>query len=292
MRWSAIARVVVSLALLAGVAWWIDPAALGERLRTVEVPWLLTAIALHAAQTAISAWRWRYTAGRLGVGLGLPEALREYFVGNLLNQVLPGGVAGDAGRAWRHVRAGAPSGAAIQAVVLERAAGQLVMALLLIPSLVTLLTPAPPALVWGLATAVALALAVASHWLPPPPPAGSGIRTHLRRGLLARGVILVQAGSSILVVGAYLLAFLAAARALDVTLPAALLLPLVPPVLLAMLVPVTVAGWGLREGAAAAVWAVAGLAPADGAAIAVCYGVTALFAALPGALFLLPRRVT
>ncbi len=60
------------------------------------------------------------------------------------------------------------------------------------------------------------------------------------------------------------------------------MLPLAAPVLMTMLIPVSVAGWGVREGAAALLWSVVGLTPEEGAAISVTYGLIVLVAALPG----------
>ncbi len=71
-----------------------------------------------------------------------------------------------------------------------------------------------------------------------------------------------------------------------VTLPAATLLALVPPVLVAMLVPLSVAGWGIREGTAALVWGLVGLPPAQGVAVSMAYGLLVLLASLPGLLWL------
>ncbi|MFN3615200.1 MAG: UPF0104 family protein, partial [Rubrimonas sp.] len=62
--------------------------------------------------------------------------------------------------------------------------------------------------------------------------------------------------------------------------PAALVV--VPLTLTAMLIPVSVGGWGLREGAAAAVWPLAGFSAQAGLAASVAFGLLALVAALPG----------
>ena len=51
-------------------------------------------------------------------------------------------------------------------------------------------------------------------------------------------------------------------------------------------IPVNLAGWGLREGAAAWAFAAAGLGAATGATVAVAYGVLAFVATLPGAVLL------
>ena len=69
-------------------------------------------------------------------------------------------------------------------------------------------------------------------------------------------------------------------------------LPLVAPVLMTMLIPVTVAGWGLREGTAAVLWGVVGLTAADGVLVSVAYGLLVLFGSLPGAVFLMSPGTT
>ena len=63
-------------------------------------------------------------------------------------------------------------------------------------------------------------------------------------------------------------------------------------VLVVAAIPFNLAGWGMREGAAAWAFAAAGLGAATGATVAVAYGVLALVATLPGAVLLLtgPRR--
>ena len=65
------------------------------------------------------------------------------------------------------------------------------------------------------------------------------------------------------------------------------MLPLVLLVLLAMALPLNVAGWGPREGMAAWSFAAAGLGAAEGVATAVAYGAMVSVASLPGAVVLL-----
>src|SRR5690606_40090322 len=79
-----------------------------------------------------------------------------------------------------------------------------------------------------------------------------------RRALFSGPAVAVQLGTSALIVASYVATYLLAARAVGITPPLPTLAPLVAPVLLSMLVPVTVAGWGVREGAAAGVWVLAG----------------------------------
>jgi glycosyltransferase 2 family protein len=62
-------------------------------------------------------------------------------------------------------------------------------------------------------------------------------------------------------------------------------------VLLAMVVPLHVGGWGPREGVAAWTFAAAGLGAAQGVATATAYGVMGLVATMPGALVLAGDRI-
>jgi len=109
----------------------------------------------------------------------------------------------------------------------------------------------------------------------------------LGRALLARSAWPRQVLVSLALVCSYVAVYLCCARALGVEAAVLTLAPLVCWVLLAMALPLSLAGWGIREGAAAAVWLLAGLPVAEGVAVSLLYGVIVLVSALPGAWFLL-----
>lgn len=290
-------RPLASLLLLGGLWVWLEPGEVVDAVGPLAPGWMLLALALTLPQVLLSAWRWRLTSSRLGLPLGWGRALREYYLALFLNQVLPGGVAGDAARAWRHSRDSGRRGSAWRAVIIERASGQL--ALLLLTLLVVALSPLwqgllgealaslSSPLVLGVASLlVLLGVPVTRRLLRRPPVALAGLGGDLRRSLLASSVWPRQLAGSLLVVLSYALVFVCAARTIGVTLPLGTLLALVPPVLMAMVIPLSFAGWGLREGAAALVWGLAGLAPAEGVAVSMAYGLLVLVASLPGALCL------
>ena len=62
-------------------------------------------------------------------------------------------------------------------------------------------------------------------------------------------------------------------------------------ILAAMSIPLSLAGWGPREGVAAWAFAAVGLGAAAGITTAVVFGVMVLVASLPGAAVLLAERV-
>ena len=300
-------RLAASLGLMAALLFWLEPQTLAAAFAAPEPIWLLAALALSFPQVALSAWRWRLTANRLGAPLRFGEALREYYVATFLNQILPGGVMGDAARAWRHARLsrteameGAPVGlAAWHAVLIERASGQLALLLVVLATLlvsselqtasVRLFAPSAgdsnPSVL--LAFALLLALLGVALWR------GRGHVARFRRAvqeaLLARDVFLRQLIASLLIVASYVGVYLCCMRMIGIDTPLATAAPLVPWVLLAMAIPLSIAGWGVREGAAALVWQAAGLDPAQGVAISISYGVIILLSSLLGALMLLRR---
>ncbi|SEL82710.1 conserved hypothetical protein [Halomonas daqiaonensis] len=296
-RSSRLWRPLASLLLLCGLWLWLEPGEVIDAVGPLAPGWILLALALTLPQMLLSAWRWRLTASRLELSLSWGRALREYYLAMFLNQVLPGGVAGDATRAWRHSRASGRRGSAWRAVIIERASGQLAM--LVLTLLVVAISPlwqgligealaslSSPGWLIGATLMLVIGVPVMRHLVRQPPAALAGLGEDLRRSLLASSVWPRQLAGSLLVVLSYALVFVCAARAIGVTLPLGTLMSLVPPVLIAMLIPLSLAGWGLREGAAALVWGLVGLAPAEGVAVSMAYGLLVLLASLPGAMFL------
>lgn len=274
----------------------VDVRAVLDRLAALEAPWVLAALAVGVGQTLLSAWRWRYTAGRLGLTLPYALALREYYRALFLNQVLPGGVLGDADRAWRHSgRAPQARGPAVRAVVLERLSGQVVMAAVASISFAFIaLRAGTGARGWWVASlgvaavaGVAVAVSVRAPRGSSPTSVTAALRRDARAALFSGEAVYVQLATSTVIIASYVAAYLLAARAVGVETPLVALAPLVAPVLLSMLLPVSVGGWGVRESAAAAIWSVAGLEASDGVAISVAYGLIVLVGTVPGGYALL-----
>jgi uncharacterized membrane protein YbhN (UPF0104 family) len=280
---------LVPVVVLGLLVWATDPRELAARLGSADPGWLALGLGLLWGQTALSALRWRVTAGALGQDIPAGLALREYFVAQLVNQVMPGGVTGDALRAHRAREAAGGLWPALGAVALERLAGQVFMLAALAVGLVLGSRldwpPGLRAVALAAVAAAALVLAVAlvarrPRWLAA---AGAG----LRRGVLAPAVLPVQGILGLVIVTLNLAAFAAAARATGTLLSPVEVLALVPLILTAMLVPFGLAGWGWREGAAAALFPLAGATAAAGIAAAAAFGGLILISSLPGLIWLM-----
>lgn len=292
-----IARWALTVAVLAILFWQLDTGAVSATLSALSL-WLLLPIGvLVLLQVTLSAWRWRYTSGALGVTVPPGLAFREYYLATFLNQVLPGGVAGDFNRAWRQGLRSGEKLAALHSVMIERLSGQLLLGLAAIISGALYLPQALRVngsgyIAWLIAVGM-LVLVVfglfrnrVRHYL-------DLLRKDLRRALLGWPQLPVQLTGSALVLAGYLgvLLILAAGQGNWAgTGSVGLLLALGTILLLSMVVPVTVAGWGVRESAAAVLWPVAGLPAEQGVALSLAYGVVNLLWSLPGGLLLFSGR--
>ncbi|MEX2474887.1 lysylphosphatidylglycerol synthase transmembrane domain-containing protein [Marinobacter sp.] len=278
-------RWIATLVLLLGVAWWLDMPRLLSEFGRFPAWVLVPAVALSVVQVCVSAWRWRYTARCLDLGLPYAVAVREYYLATFLNQVLPGGVMGDVNRAWRHSLDTTSRLASVHAVVIERLSGQLVLVALATVLCMINQLPALPVLGVGLVAVMAVMVVVLGTQRFR---YGRRLARDLRAGLLRWPVGLIQLLSSALVVGSYLAVFVVLAFGagyLEDGQSMLVLLALCSGLLLSMVIPVTVAGWGVRESAAAFLWPLAGLPAEQGVALSVGYGLLVLLASLPGALF-------
>ena len=240
----------------------------------VNAPALLLAVCLTLAGSAFSAARWVWVARRLDRDLDLGTALTDYYRSIFLNQTLPGGILGDVHRAARQ--------RAIRPVVWERLISQGVLLVGTGVVLLTLPSPVPRSLVVLGLLGLAVAAALTWRWVP------DALRTLQlwRPAAWSLGAILGH-------LALFLLALFLAAPGVGLLTS----LPLLLAVLVASSLPTNLAGWGPREGAAAALFALAGLGASTGVTVAATYGVLSLVAALPGGLLLLadarqPRAVT
>lgn len=304
-RHKLVIRLVAVVGLLVAVAFAVDLDAAITSLLDADLSLTIFAIILVQGQIVLSAYRWHFTTKRLGRPLPIGRAISEYYLASLLNMLLPGGVGGDAVRATREgkAREGAADkayGVAASAVILERLAGQVAFfmvaaigiacwPLLLgdtLPVGTGWLVAAPPLILGSLVLLVWVGTRLA------PRPLANWLKTlgpSIRKAWLTDSAWLIQAALSFAIALLYIAVFALASAAIGAPLGLLAAAALIPLVLLTMLVPISIGGFGLREGAAAALWPLAGFAGSDGLAAALLYGVVSIVGALPGALVLLKR---
>ena len=301
----AVRRLGPSLLRLAAgviVLWFLvrqlGAAPFEDGLRAVTWQAVLAAVTLTVLTTVCSAWRWRVVARALGADINLPGATGAYYRSLFLNSVLPGGILGDVHRAVAHGRRAGDVSQGVRAVAWERLCGQIIQAVVTAVVLLTLSSPVRPALPYvlaGIAGVAGCAVLVvrigARRGQSRSARTARAIAADLRRGLLVAGVWPQVTLASLLVVAGHTATFVIAARVAGCTAPLGELIALLMVVQIAAGIPLSVGGWGPREGIAAWAFAAAGLGAANGVTVATLYAVLMLAAVAPGAGLLLRDAV-
>ena len=283
---------------VAGTVLWflvrqVGAVAFTDGVRAVTWPAALAAVTLTGLTTVCSAWRWRVVARALGAGIGLPSAVGAYYRSLFLNSVLAGGVLGDVHRGVTHGRRAGDVVRGLRAVGWERLCGQVIQAVVTAVLLLTLPSPVRPALPYvlaglaGAAGCAALVVCVAARrGRSRLARTARAVSDDLRR-LLAPDVWPQLVLASVLVVAGHTATFVIAARVAGDSTSLGELVALLMVVQTAVVIPLSIGGWGLREGAAAWAFATAGLGAATGVTVTTLYAVLMLAAVAPGAGLLL-----
>lgn len=290
----------VGIAILGVLLWRLGTGVFLDGLRRIDGASLLVALGIGLLTTVFSAWRWCLVARGLGIRLPLGRAVADYYRALFLNAALPGGVVGDVHRAVRHGQDEGSMGRAVRAVVLERTAGQLVLAVIGVAVLVTVDNPVlAQTREFGVVLALAalgllavVAVLRARRRTPGTSRRRRAVRTavaEIRQTLLSRANAPGVLVSSVLVLVGHVAMFVVAARVAGSAAPATELVPLALLALIAMGLPLNVGGWGPREGVTAWAFGAAGLGASMGLTVAVIYGVLSLVASLPGLVVLVAR---
>lgn len=280
-----IAKVVISVALLYLALRGVNFDAIQSRLVQIDPLWIAVAIAVALAQIVVAAARWRYIATACGHTMPAGTANRFGFIAAFFNQTLPSSIGGDGVRLWLLRRHGASWQTAAYSVLVDRAVGVIVLAVIVVASLpwsYRLIVNDHARLALVLLDAVTLASALGflllgrlsyswlRSWWP--------VR-HIHACSEIANAVMFRFGGRLNVLGLSLLNHLmtvivawCAARAIGSAASLSDLALLIPPVILIMMVPISIAGWGLREQSMQAAFTFAGLSGADGVVISILFG--------------------
>lgn len=293
-RLGALAKPLISLLLLMLLLRNVDPALLYGYLRQVDPGSAALGIAVLALSPAVSVPRWRGILRRLGWIVPAATLGRALYIGAFFSQILPSSVGGDVWRIWSCTRAGVPLGSATSSILIERLAGLFAVLLCFGAALPALLarTADGPARwgLWGLLVAclgVAAGIALVGfgarrleglRWLVPLARFGQALRVVVASGRLV-GLMLATAlaGQLVVIVG-----FLAISRSLGLPLSLWDCFIALPPALLIALMPITLGGWGIREGALVVILTLFGIAQEQALALSILFGMALLVSTLPG----------
>ena len=279
------AKVAISLVLLHVAFRSVNFDVLRERFGELNYGWIAVALVALGIQIGLVSLRWQRIADCCGAHLIFRRAALYYLIGSFFSQVLPSTIGGDAARIWLLARdAGAWKGA-IFSVLIDRAAGLIWLAVLVLVCLPWSLALIQNPL--GRTALILIGVAGASA------PAGLFILSRLGRtafgkwkatryladiATIAWSVLgSARAGTTIAIISIAIhlltilvLWFCAQAIGSPFTLLDSLLL--IPPVILIAAVPISIAGWGVRESAMLAAFGYAGLPEGDGLLVSILFG--------------------
>ncbi len=268
-----------------------------ERLSRLDGVWLAVALALLTAQVLLLAVRWREIAAVCGVPVALGPAVQMSFIATFFNQVLPSTVGGDAARIWLLARKGGGWATATYSVLIDRIVGVLVLALIVLACLPWTMTlihdPVARAvlvLIGGGAVAATLVflgigmlprnlldrLMLTRHLAQ-----ASRMAWRLCRSVPAAPVVILCSVAIHVMTVAIAWCCM---KAVAAPVGFAPILFLMPPVLLIATVPISIAGWGVRETSMVVAFGYAGLSPNDGLMLSILFGATSFAVGVVGGL--------
>jgi uncharacterized membrane protein YbhN (UPF0104 family) len=298
------AKLCVSLLLLGFLAHQLDLKAVFANFSRASLPLVLVTLVLSFTIATLHAWRWQQIVHTLSMPFRFAEAVRLSFIGLFFNQTLPSSIGGDLVRVWMLHRAKNPLAMSIHSVLIDRASALAVvvfMCAVALPVLLKMLghslaVQAVAIIVAGAFVAPLVLLLVSRistpRWLVKLlSPACNFLFVVLgilgQRAALLRifgAALLSQLGLCLVVVG------LAQAIAVDFTIADSLLL--VPAMLLLSQVPISIAGWGVREASAVTLMGAVGIAPEDAFTLSALFGLNLVIIGIPGAFLWLRRKAS
>jgi uncharacterized protein (TIRG00374 family) len=284
---------------VAALAWLlrrIGAATFIDSIREVPDKAITLAAVLVALQALLAAIRWHLILRYLGIVIAFVRSVQIYWIGMFTSALLPGGVAGDGLRIWMLVRSGSELSPSVNSVLLDRLAALASLLLLVAVGLPWvddriaasyIRLSVAIALLTGLVTAFAIVfwIRVPQHWLRFRVVRAAmtlfiDFRTLCKSPLLAADIICISILSFILALSAIFILF----RSLGASVGLIDTMALSSLVILAASLPISIGGWGVREGTMVGLFGIIGVPPATSLAVSVVLGLLSAAVSMPGLL--------
>ena len=278
-------KILISAALLYFSLRKVNLFDLTSRIHVESLGWIGLAIAVTFLQIFIGVLRWREVSTQCGAPIETRQAMRFNLIGTFFNQTLPSSIGGDAVRLWLVARGGAGWRAATYSIFVDRAIGLIALAILIVATLpwsYRLITDpnGRSALLLVDFAALAGGIGFLVLGLLPWPWLKRWWGTHHLHACsaIANRVIFSRQHGPKVVVLSLLVHVLAVVIAWcvvqSIAAPVAFgqIFQLVPPVMLITMLPISIAGWGVREATMGLAFGYAGLMTNEGVNVSLLYG--------------------
>src|SRR6516164_204299 len=278
-------KILVSGALLYFALRKANFADLASRIDVASLGWIALAIAVTFFQIFIGALRWRIVGAECHAPLPVRQAMRYNLIGTFFNQTLPSAIGGDAVRLWLVARGGAGWRAATYSIFVDRAIGLIALAVLIVASL-----PWSYALIGDAQGRTALLLVdfaaltggmgfLLLGKLPWPWLKRWWATHHLHAcSVIADRLLFSRKHGpkvSMLSLSVHVLTAVIAwcvVQSIAAPIGFGQIFLLVPPVMLITMLPISIAGWGVREATMGLAFGYAGLMTNEGINVSLLYG--------------------
>lgn len=298
-------RVLLTLKVLlsGGLIWFlfqnVDTDMAVARVQEMAIWPLAITVGLFVFQALVANLRWLIALRAIEAPMPFWRALAILYIGIFFNQTLPSSVGGDAVRMYKTYKAGLPLSAAINGVMLDRIATVVALVLVVLvlqPFLVVRVEDPMMQLVIPLLTAGAVGGVVVLMLLDRMPET-------FHRWKVVRGMAYLAADTRRLFLSprwaplsigisafghvniSIAVYFLARALGIEITvLDCVMFIPLV---ILVTTLPISIAGWGVREGAMVGALALIGVPGESSLVLSIMMGLVAVLVSLPGGIVFL-----
>ena len=295
-----IIKLLITIAIFYLLFQKIDFQNLWHILRKSHGGWILLALILQLGSTYLAAYRWFKISKLLSFKESLSFYVQSYFKGTFFNQVLPSSIGGDAVRMIDLTKKGYEKKEAFYGVFVDRVVGLVGLLILnfiasilfygTFPSdfsrLIILISLA------GIAGFFSLFIFQKMHFLAKYKFLNLLHRLSVRLNELysSKSVLIKHLSISVTVHFLSVLTLYGIALSINAHISFQMLLIAVPPVFLLTIVPISLAGWGIREGAMVGIFMLVGADDTKVLAMSILYGLLLIISALPGSYFWLKNK--
>lgn len=291
-------RLAITATILTLILRAIDIKQIWQVLQQAQLGLLALAILMQFASTAVSAYRWQIIMQNLGFGQNFAFYWQSYFKGMFFNQGLPTSIGGDAMRVLDVAKQGFRKRDVLYGVMVDRAVGLgalmllSLFAYLLKPDLLPMQVYRPMLMLIlaGLIGFFSLFLIGKMQWLCRFPKLNilNIISERLYQIFHTRRPLLIVLSLAIPLLA--LLGFFATGWALGLRYDLMIYFAIVPIAIILTIIPVSIAGWGVREGALVGLFSLIGAHKATVLTMSLLYGITLIIVSLPGLISFLKGR--
>ena len=265
-----------------------------ELIANIRLPYLVSAMAVLLLQILVMTHRWKIVLDNLSIDLSFKNIIRIFWIGLFFNQILPTSIGGDAMRGHYLYQRGYSFVKTSQGVLIDRIIGLIALVVLVIITL-----PLGLQLVdsdnarWGLIIILISSIFALTLLL--------NINTISSRfqkwnlinkfssimAVIKNNIFSLNPGFKLLLISLLvhflsILTMIILAIGMQLELKIIGLLVIVPVVTLLMMLPISIAGWGIREGAMIIGLGFLGVGPENAFALSLLYGLLMLSISIPG----------